>query len=78
MIDTKITEHKITETTTQVRQFLGLASYFRRFVKSFASIAAPLNDLLVGERTASKKKSVSVIDKWSPKCTKSFKCLRRN
>ncbi|KAK1616605.1 hypothetical protein QYE76_022122 [Lolium multiflorum] len=33
------------KTVTQVRSFLGLAGFYRRFVKYFGSIAAPLNEL---------------------------------
>jgi hypothetical protein len=31
------------KTVKQVRQFLGSAHYFRRFVKNFSSIVAPVN-----------------------------------
>ena len=31
---------------TEVRAFLGLATYYRRFVKNFAKVASPLNDML--------------------------------
>ena len=34
------------ETVSHVRSFLGLASYYRKFVKNFSAIAAPLTDLL--------------------------------
>ena len=33
---------------TDVRAFLGLASYYSRFIKNFADIAAPLHDLTKG------------------------------
>ncbi len=33
---------------TQLRGFLGLAKYYRKFIKNFAKIAKPLNDLTKG------------------------------
>ena len=33
---------------TDVRAFFGMASYYRRFIKNFADIAAPLHDLTKG------------------------------
>ena len=39
-------------TITDVRSFLGLCNVFRRFVKDFARIAAPLNAMLKKDRPA--------------------------
>ena len=52
---------------TTVRQYLGLASYYRRFVKSFAAIASPLHAL-------TKKNSRFV---WSDECQQAFDNLRQ-
>ena len=52
--------------TKEVQQFLGLANYYRRFIKDFAQIAKPLHKLT--ERTSSFL--------WTTECQKSFEILR--
>ena len=52
MDDSKITAIKQWPTPSSVKQlwaFLGLASYYRKFIKNFALLAAPLTDLLKKE-----------------------------
>jgi transposase InsO family protein len=50
----------------QLKSFLGVASYSRRFVKNFSQIAAPLRELI--------KKDVSY--KWTEQCQKAFEDLK--
>ncbi|MCP6768989.1 hypothetical protein NL529_29510, partial [Klebsiella pneumoniae] len=38
------------QTLTQMRSFLGLASYYRRFIENFGKIAAPLTKMLENNR----------------------------
>lgn len=38
------------ETPTEIRQFLGLAGYYRRFIENFSKIAQPLTLLTQRER----------------------------
>jgi hypothetical protein len=51
---------------TEVRRFLGLASYYRRFVPKFASIAAPIHVLT--------KKNVPF--QWTDECESAFNQLK--
>ena len=76
---TAISRYPVPETEHTVRQFLGLASYYRRFVKNFAQIAGPLTQLLqTGTRQRLKRnKKASVKDKWTPECTSAFECLKQ-
>ncbi|GBG75223.1 hypothetical protein CBR_g19859 [Chara braunii] len=53
-------------TITQVRAFLGLASYYRRFIKGFATIAGPLINLL--------RKDQPLI--WTLECDQAFSKLK--
>lgn len=41
-----VSEFPIPKTPKQVRSFLGMANYYRRFILNFAKIATPLNALL--------------------------------
>src|SRR3954467_7967026 len=53
------------KTVKQVRSFLGLASYCRRFVENFSKIARPLPNLL----------HKGVKFEWTDKCHESFQAL---
>ncbi|KAL8114594.1 hypothetical protein AgCh_021455 [Apium graveolens] len=54
------------KTPTEVRSFLGLAGYYRRFVKDFAKIATPLTKLT--------RKSEKFV--WNDKCEECFQELK--
>jgi type IV secretory pathway VirB4 component len=44
-----IKEWEVPKTQKGVRSFLGLANYYRKFIRNFSKIAAPLSDLLTKE-----------------------------
>ena len=45
----------IPQSVDELRRYLGFASYNRRFIKDYAKIAKPLNDLLHGQNYCTKK-----------------------
>ena len=57
-----------------VRKFLGFAGYYRRFVKGFAAVVRPLNDLLVGNSTKKPTKKRTPF-KWEAPQQKAFETV---
>ena len=61
-----VIEFPVPESVTNVRQFLGLTSYYRRFVAQFAKVAAPLHALT----------RKNAVFKWSDECQGAFEALK--
>jgi hypothetical protein len=55
-------------TVRQIRSFLGLAGYYRRFILDFSRIAKPITELL--------KKEAKFV--WGQKCEDAFHALRQH
>ena len=61
-----VTEFPLPTTVTQLRSFLSLAGYYRRFIPPFSLISSPLNELL--------KKGQQFV--WTDKCQEGFETLK--
>ncbi|KAI3808242.1 hypothetical protein L1987_24191 [Smallanthus sonchifolius] len=62
-----ISKWEIPKSPTEVRSFLGLTGYYRRFIQDFSGIAVPLTSLT--------RKSVKY--EWGPKQSKAFETLKQ-
>jgi hypothetical protein len=62
----KVENFSVPINTTELRGFIGLASYYRRFVQDFATIVEPMNRLL--------RKDIPFI--WNEACEKAFEFLK--
>ncbi|XP_057249983.1 uncharacterized mitochondrial protein AtMg00860-like [Beta vulgaris subsp. vulgaris] len=62
-----VVEWESPKNVSQIRSLLGLAGYYRRFVKDFSRIAQPLTKLM-------KKESKFL---WSEECEKAFQELKK-
>jgi hypothetical protein len=64
----EVMDWKPPKTIHQIRSFLGLAGYYRRFIPDFSRTAKPMTDLL--------KKGVKFV--WSEECEKASNTLRQH
>ena len=62
----EIEDWEVPKNVTEVRSFLGLAGYYRQFMKDSSIVAKPLTNLL--------KKQVTF--QWTDKCQASFEQLK--
>ena len=62
-----VQEFPIPQTVHDVRRFLGLASYYRRFIANFSRIARPLHQLT----------HKGALFLWSQECSRAFKELKK-
>ena len=65
-VDT-VTDWKAPTTIGEIRSFLGLAGYYRRFIENFSKIAKPMTELL--------KKDTKF--NWTEDCEASFQELKK-
>ena len=61
--------YKRPETKTEVKSFLGLTGYYRKFVPQYATISTPLSNLL--------KKGKREKVEWTPECEQAFQTLKK-
>jgi hypothetical protein len=64
----EVMDWKPPKSVHQIRSFLGLAGYYRRFILDFSRIAKPMTELL--------KKGVKFV--WSEACEEAFHTLRQH
>ena len=62
-----VKEWKQPTNPTEVRSFLGLAGYYRRFIEKFSTIAAPMTKLT--------RKNVKFL--WTDDCERAFQELKQ-
>jgi hypothetical protein len=62
-----VSKWKQPSNVSEVRSFLGMAGYYRHFIKGFSSITRPMTELL--------KKDNKFV--WTPKCEESFQIIKK-
>lgn len=62
-------EYPVPKTATEVKRFIGLFSWYRRFIKEFSTLVAPICDLIKGKK---KKQPIE----WTEEADEAFKNIK--
>src|SRR3954462_8796868 len=84
----KVKNYSKPENISQLRGFLGLASYYRKFVKDFSKKVKPMTKLLEGTKKEAKKskwekekqkgiKDGEFLEKWNEEQEKSYELMKK-
>ena len=60
-------------TYTQIREFIGMANHYRRFIKNFSKISHPLHEYTTGEGAKKKKEALEL----TPEAIKAVQILKK-
>src|SRR5437764_3524957 len=84
----KVRNYPRPENISQLRGFLGLASYYRKFIKDFSKKVKPMTRLLEGTKREAKKgkwekemrkgiRDNELLEKWGEEQKKSYELMKR-
>src|SRR5438874_2408890 len=84
----KVKNYPRPENISQLREFLGLASYYRKFVKDFSKKVKPMTKLLEGTKRGTKKskwekekqkgiKDIEFLEKWDKEQEESYELMKK-
>uniref|UniRef100_A0A9J8AN32 ribonuclease H n=1 Tax=Cyprinus carpio carpio TaxID=630221 RepID=A0A9J8AN32_CYPCA len=73
-----IRQWPVPSTVRELRSFLGLCSYYRRFIQGFSKIAGPLHDVVNSCLTTESSSRTNVLlgSLWTEKCQTAFDTLK--
>ena len=71
-----VAEWRRPQNLSELKSFLGFASFYRRFVRNFASVAAPLHALSALGPSKNQKKYFLFSQSWDSACEEAFEALK--
>lgn len=67
---TAMLNYPVPRTATEIKRFIGLCSWYRRFIPHFSTITAPITELIKGRRKSQKIQ-------WSDAAERSFQSIKQ-